>query len=429
MPRIITALIAVIMVSSLSWAAAAFARNPATAGSLNGQADLTEVSRLIDVFEARVADHTDPLDYRNLGTHYLTRASLTGNLADYQAARTAFATGVELAPEATTGRMGLARASAALHDFSTSLEQATAITTVEPANSAAWLLMGDAYLELGDLGAAEGAFARAPASDPSVMARYAELAHLRGQQDDAIRHAAAGSRRAREIGLGGRALAFHLLFEADLRFDAGDYGTALELSMTATDIAPDWAPGHAAAGQALAALDDMSAADTAYQRALELQPGDPTWLLARADFAFLRGDALESHRLRAEAERVYLETDSAIYGRSLALLWADQAINLERALELAEDDLSRRQDIGAYDAYGWVLYRLGRVDEAVAALAKATRFGTQDGELRFHSAMIAAAAGDVEGARTELESLLAMSPRFHPTSRWIALQTLDALSD
>jgi tetratricopeptide (TPR) repeat protein len=56
----------------------------------------------------------------------------------------------------------------------------------------------------------------------------------------------------------------------------------------------------------------------------------------------------------------------------LGYLWADAGKNLRRAHRMVEQAVRAEPDNPAYrDSLGWVLYRLGRIDEAVAALEKA----------------------------------------------------------
>lgn len=152
-------------------------------------------------------------------------------------------------------------------------------------------------------------------------------------------------------------------------------------------------------------------------------------MTARAELATLRGDLTTAGELYGRAERVYAGDDPKVYGRSLAELWADRGVNLDAALALAESDLAARQDIGAYDTYAWVLYRLGRHEDANEAIKVATQYRTQDGELLFHEAMISAAIGDTDRATDVLAELTATNPEFHPIQRHIAARTLEALSD
>ncbi len=56
----------------------------------------------------------------------------------------------------------------------------------------------------------------------------------------------------------------------------------------------------------------------------------------------------------------------------LGYLWADQGVHLQRALKMIRHALAVEPGIAAYqDSLGWVYYRLGRYQEAVAELEKA----------------------------------------------------------
>ena len=56
----------------------------------------------------------------------------------------------------------------------------------------------------------------------------------------------------------------------------------------------------------------------------------------------------------------------------LGYLWADQGVHLQRALKMIRHALAAEPDNAAYrDSLGWVYYRLGRYQEAVAELEKA----------------------------------------------------------
>src|SRR5687767_14148102 len=48
-----------------------------------GRAERAEVERLIRAFEARIRDHTDPIDYKFLGRLHLDRARATGDVSSY----------------------------------------------------------------------------------------------------------------------------------------------------------------------------------------------------------------------------------------------------------------------------------------------------------------------------------------------------------
>ncbi len=56
----------------------------------------------------------------------------------------------------------------------------------------------------------------------------------------------------------------------------------------------------------------------------------------------------------------------------LGYLWADENRHLSRAMKMIRKAVEAEPDNGAYrDSLGWVLYRLGRYEEAIAELEKA----------------------------------------------------------
>ena len=102
-------------------------------------------------------------------------------------------------------------------------------------------------------------------------------------------------------------------------------------------------------------------------------------------------------------------------------------MNLEEALTVAERSLETRRDVYGYDTLGWVLYRLGRFEEARSASDQALAMDTPDARLWFHAGMISAALGDDERARVELSTALELHSSFDPLLSPVAEETLRSL--
>jgi hypothetical protein len=62
------------------------------------------------------------------------------------------------------------------------------------------------------------------------------------------------------------------------------------------------------------------------------------------------------------------------------------------ALKIAEIVAAVRHDIFTEDALAWTYFKLGRLDQAVAASASALRTGTRDEQLLLRAAQIRAAS-------------------------------------
>jgi tetratricopeptide (TPR) repeat protein len=76
--------------------------------------------------------------------------------------------------------------------------------------------------------------------------------------------------------------------------------------------------------------------------------------------------------------------------RALALVYADQNRNLDRALELIRGELETRHDVYTYDALSWVLFKSGHQKEAEEASRKAMEQHTPEPMFSAHADAIQA---------------------------------------
>ena len=90
---------------------------------------------------------------------------------------------------------------------------------------------------------------------------------------------------------------------------------------------------------------------------------------------------------------------------------ADHHEHLREATVAARSDLSKRGDeIYADDTMAWVLAASGDWLQARAYSERALRYGTQDPELQYHAAIIAAHTGRIAESRRRLAAALAAEP-------------------
>jgi tetratricopeptide (TPR) repeat protein len=111
----------------------------------------------------------------------------------------------------------------------------------------------------------------------------------------------------------------------------------------------------------------------------------------------------------------------------LAFFYSDHDLKLKQSLELAKRELDVRRDIYTYDVLAWALYKNGKPQDAVAAMADALKLGTKDARLFFHAGMIHRALGDTEKARRYLQQALATNSHFHVLQADVARQALTDL--
>lgn len=95
---------------------------------------------------------------------------------------------------------------------------------------------------------------------------------------------------------------------------------------------------------------------------------------------------------------------------------AENGRDLEKALRLVRRAIAIKSNIGAYhDTHGWVLYKLGRYEEALRELRIAVQTAPDTPDLRYHLAAVYAKLGRRDDALVELEKALAIKPGHEPS--------------
>lgn len=432
-----------IVLAALLAAASSYAWRPASSGDKATVRDSSaidgvgaspspdEVARLITVFEVRVKDHTDALDYRFLGGLYLQRARAFGDVADYARARAALERAIELRPADLETRTSIATLHYTTHDFAGALDLAQALLAEDPSRLSAVAIIGDARLELGDYDGAATSYEALAEQAPNVAAvdaRLARLAFLRGRPDQARDFAGRAFLEAAAEGAFGAGLAWYAHLEAQIAFDRGDYGAAAAHEEQALAAAPAYHVSLASLARARAAQGRATEAIALYEKAIAVSP-QPDYLSALGDLRSLAGDETRARTEYAAVEAIAtLASGQQLYDRQLALFYADHDMNAARAVAIARSSLERRGDVYGHDAYAWSLYKTGAFADARASADRALAQGTTDAKLWYHSGMISLALGDTGRARRELQRVLDTSPNFDPLQAPRARGALESLA-
>jgi len=146
----------------------------------------------------------------------------------------------------------------------------------------------------------------------------------------------------------------------------------------------------------------------AYERGLAAFPDEPEILYARA-LGWERRDNIA----RAEADLRKLlvaEPDNVAALNALGYTLADRTTRYREALELIDRARTAEPDNAAIiDSYGWVLYRLGRIDDALVELRRA--FALQkDAEIAAHLGEVLWVAGKRDEARRYFDEARKIDP-------------------
>lgn len=375
-------------------------------------------------------DDRDYISLTYLGQAYLQKGRETGDAAAYSRAQTALEQALTLNP---TYELTLAYLSATLiaqHDFQGALEIAERVYDFDPGALQALATMGDASLELGRYDEAEAAYETLLEQAPgaAVYSRAARLAWVHGDAAGAIDWMQKAAADAAAVGLTGERLAWYQFQLGELFFNSGDVEAAAAQYAAARQTWPDYYLVLVGEGKVAAAQGDYDQAIALYEQLVARLP-QPAFVATLGDFYALAGDETAAQQQYDTVDFITnLESSNeALYGRQIALFYANHDTKLDSALASAQAELASRPDVYGYDVLAWTLLKNGRLDEAAAASEQALRLGTPEALFHYHAGMIAAAQGNTELARQQLSRALELNPHFDFIQAQIAQETLATL--
>jgi len=294
------------------------------------------------------------------------------------------------------------------HKFREARDIAQSILKKDPEAVFAWGSLSDALLELGSLEEADRAAQRMMDLKPSLSS-YSRVSYFQWLAGN-TRAAVETVRLA--IDAGGdpdhpEPRAWVLVQAAMLFWHGGDYAGADAGFRQALEVMSDYPPALVGRGRVAMAEGDAARAADYYDRARRASPlCETAWLLGEA--RELSGDAEGARRAFAQAEKEGNLSDR----RTLSLMYSTRNARAGDALRLAEQERATRGDIYTEDALAWALYRNGRFADAMTAMGRARRYGTQDARLLFHDGAIERALGHTARATELLHAALRLNPKF-----------------
>jgi tetratricopeptide (TPR) repeat protein len=253
------------------------------------------------------------------------------------------------------------------------------------------------------------------------------------------------------------------LHAADLREVFGEQEGAIQLLKIVLDATPATdmdARVHVLTRMAHVSLEtgNLASAESISERALSLQPEDPRALLVLAEVRRLQGkpsdsvqllrqsykslpqtktlyalaEAMEAAAMKNEAKSTFAEferqatsessnADNA--NRELILYYADHANNSSKALQIGEQEVSRRHDVYTLDAYAWALCKNGRYVEGKKQMDLLLKVGVHEAAIFYH-------AGEIElrlGNNTQAEHYFREAAELKSTGSQLARTALASL--
>ena len=361
-------------------------------------------------------DADDHISATKLGYAYLKQARTTGDFRLYGKAEAALSEALKRSPGHYTALLGLATARAARHRFQEAIDLAKQAEAAQPKDPDAWAIIGDAYLGMGRLDEADGAYRVVAAKAPGFVTdtRMANLMHARGRTTEAIAllRAALADAIARDLPKESQAWC-HVILGATL-FDRGEWTAAETEYRAGLALTPD----SYVAIEHLAELRSYQRRDKEalplYERAIALAP-HPDFFEAVARTHEWVGRKAEAARWHARARDGYLaavEAGDPGYYRNLAMFFTDVEPRPSEAVRWARKDLELRQDHAAWSTLAWALHGQRDLAGAREANARAIATGAEDAGMWFRAGVIEKDSGNVRAARAAFERALAINPRF-----------------
>jgi tetratricopeptide (TPR) repeat protein len=274
------------------------------------------------------------------------------------------------------------------HNFPRAAELASNLIERNPSDAGALGLLGDSLMELGQYDAAGEAYRQMVAIAPNLTS-YNRIAYHRfvtGDAEQALNWmamaVAAGSPTAEN-------LAWCLVEFGDMLSKTGRTEDARIAYDQALKTLPGYHRAHAALGRLLAADGKFAEAEAHYRKAQAVIPL-PEYAGALETIYVKLGKTAEAGQQRALIDVIDKlgRANGEKGNRALALAYADQNRNLDRALELIRGELDTRKDVYTYDALSWVLFRSGHQKEAEDASRKALAQHTPEPMFLYHAGMI-----------------------------------------
>jgi tetratricopeptide (TPR) repeat protein len=363
----------------------------------------------------------------SLGDAFMQKARETADSSYYTRAEHAYRRALDLNPKCVDAMAGLAWVSGGRHEFEASIDWSKKVLAMDPKYTAAYGLIGDAAVEMGDYDEAFDQYQKMLDLKPDLSSygRSAHLLQITGDTRRAtwlmMKGVVAGSPYAEntawcraQVGL--------------IYLSQGAYVPAEQVLEEGLKKLPNDYHLLAVMGKVKAAKKDYPAAIEYCRRASEITPQQDI-VAALGDLYQLTGQTEEMKKQYALVESIArLNKANGVKGDLMtAKFYADHDIKLEEALKMAEEEYATRKNVYAADTLAWCYFKNGRMDEAKKYIRLALKQNTPEALFRFHKGMIYSGAGDLGTAQQAFYEALSLSPNFDPVLAPVAEQRLKEL--
>lgn len=218
----------------------------------------------------------------------------------------------------------------------------------------------------------------------------------------------------------------------EAQFNAGQVEAALQTGQKLLAKDPNDFVAIQLVGFALSRLGRNEEAIALYQGVLQrMAENQEATKLARIWLSSVYSNLGDMDRAEAELQLLLeKDPDDAWVNNDLGYLWADRGKNLEQAETMIRKAVAQEPENGSYrDSLGWILFKLGRVEDAIRELEEAARLKKGDATILDHLGDAFFRQGRVEDARKAWEEAEKLAKSSNPPDKALQqiLEKLEAL--
>ena len=383
--------------------------------------EITKTSALV------AAKPESPEAWSRYGEALMQKGRETGDAAYAGRAEAAFQKTLVLSPKRPDALVGMAWVHGVRHEFEASIDWAQKALAVDEKSTAAYGLIGDAAIEMGDYNRAYESYQKMLDLKPDLASygRSAHLLHLTGDSRKAsflmYKAIQAGSPYAENTAWCRAQLAL-------MMFAEGAYMPAEKLLVEGLTKAPNDYRLLAAMGKVVAGLKDYPRAIDFYKKALAITPQQDS-IIALGDLYTLTGKPDEAKKQYDMVETIaQLNRANGVTGdMTTARFYADHDRKLPEALKMAEEEYRTRKNVWAADTLAWCAFKNGKLADAKRYIEVALSQNTPEAVFHYHKAMIYEALGDRGVAKREFYSAASINPNFDPLQAPLAVKKIEEL--
>jgi tetratricopeptide (TPR) repeat protein len=382
--------------------------------SSQGPANATSpAERRVNAARKAIAEHPEKYQpYNDLGLALARRMRETSDPGYYAQAEAALKQSFRLVPGNFEGRKLQVLLLLGRCEYARARQAARELNRQMPDDVLVWGYLADADIGLGDYEDAERnaqwMLDLRPGNIPGLV-RGARLRTLYGDLDGAMDFLKEASFQTPPTEV--EDLAWYASEMANLELTRGQASEAAKLFSQALQLFPGYCRALEGMARVKMAQHEFAAAVGFLQQRNRVCPHpEDLLLLAQAlEKAGRRQEAEESYS-RFEAEACARLTASDNANRELVFYYVDEAHQPEKALRIAQLEISRRHDIETLHAYAWALYANGELAQARRQLESALAVGVRDAVVLYHAGVVASALDDQAAAPRFFKQSLDLNP-------------------